>query len=168
VQPGGDGLLATTVATQGGGRLPAFVFAAIGYGIGMYKGIIPGVLVLALAVLNPGCESTNAVMKPTGEVAVPLDATKKRGAVNVRLANLLTFTMPPAAPGLNWEISFHDTRFLKLQTPVLPPKVAGEGSTVTFMAINLGTTRLRFVLVPVSTAQAVAPVDQQDINVVIR
>lgn len=134
----------------------------------MKKGIFPGVFVLALALANPGCESAPAAIKPTGEVAVPLDAAKKRGGVTVRLANLITFTMPPSAPGFVWEISFHDTRYLKQQTPVTPPKVAGEGSTVTFLATNLGSTRLRFVLVPVSTAQAVAPVDQQDINVVIR
>lgn len=136
--------------------------------MGMKKGIFPGLFILALAAVNPGCESTKAAMKPTGEVAVPLDAAKKRGGVTVRLANLVTFTMPPAAPGFIWEISFHDTRYLKQQTPILPPKVAGEGSTVTFMATNIGSTRLRFMLVPVSTAQAVSPVDQQEINLVIR
>ena len=107
-------------------------------------------------------------MKPSGEVAVPLDATKKRGSVRVQLANLITFTMPPAAPGFGWEIAFHDPRFLKQRTEILPPKVAGEGSTVAFLATNVGATRLRFVLVPVSTDRSVLPIDQQDIAVTIR
>lgn len=126
----------------------------------------PLLCVLALAVVQPGCESSN-VMKPSGEVAVPLDAAKKRGTIRVEHSNVVTFTLPPAKPGLIWTISFHDTRLLKQQTPILPPKKAGDGPTVTFMAINLGSTRLRFVLVPESDAQSVAPVDQQDIAVTI-
>lgn len=127
---------------------------------------VPLLLLFAFAVVHSGCGSSNTI-KPTGEVAVPLDATKKRGAVRVEHFNVMTFTLPPAKPGHKWAISFHDTRMLKQQTPILPPKTTGEGPTVTFLAINHGNTRLRFVLVPESDAQAVAPVDQQDITVTI-
>jgi hypothetical protein len=132
------------------------------------RGLVPALLALTLAAINPGCETAQAPLKPSGEVAVPLDASKKSGSVTVRLANVVTFTMPPAAPGFVWEISFHDTRFLKQQTEFLPPKEAGAGSTVTFMATNLGTTRLRFVLVPASNDRSVSPIDRQDIAVTIR
>ncbi len=119
---------------------------------------------LALA----GCASQPVEIKPIGTVAVALNPAKKTGTITIRLANLVAFTLPPAEPNLKWEISFHDTRYLRQQTEFLPPQAEGEGATVSFLALATGSTRLRFVLVPVTAARSVKPVDQQEIRVTIR
>jgi hypothetical protein len=130
--------------------------------------ILPWLAMLAWAAATTGCENAKPAFTPNGAVAVPLDAAKQRGSVTVRLANLVTFAMPPTAPGLVWQISFHDTRYLKQHTDFTPPQTPGAGATVSFVAVSMGTTRLRFVLVPVSLDRSVESVAQQNIVVEIR
>ncbi|MBM3855273.1 MAG: hypothetical protein FJ399_19315 [Verrucomicrobia bacterium] len=130
-------------------------------------GLIAGWLA-ACAVGLVSCASGPAPLKPRGAVAVKLDAAKKRSTVQAGLANLVTITMPPARPGFAWQISFHDSRYLKQQTDFTPPAAADAGPAISFLAINNGNTRLRFVLVPASTNLGVDPVDQQEVVFSIR
>jgi len=124
-------------------------------------------MVASCVLILIGCESSK-VIKPSGDVAVSLDAAKKRGVISVFLSNTLSLTLPPAGPGFNWQIAFHDMRFLKQQTDFRPPKTPDAGPTVTFLAVNMGSTRLRFVLVPVSSEASVTPIDQQEVAVKIQ
>lgn len=116
--------------------------------------------------MGGGCAARTP--KPAGTVAVALDAAKKKGAISVPLANELRLTMPPAPPGHAWQIALHDTRYLKQLSEFLPPKNAGEGTLISFLAMNLGTTRLRFLLAPQAGQSGVDPVDQYELQVRIQ
>lgn len=128
-----------------------------------------GLLLAGSGLALNGCAASKPVeIKPNGTVEVTLDAAKKSGSITVKLANLITFTMPPADPSLEWQISFHDTRYLRQYSEFMPPKEPGAGSTVSFLAMSGGSTRLRFVLVPISESRSVRPQDQQEVRITIR
>jgi hypothetical protein len=127
-----------------------------------WKPLLGAALFSSVLVIS-GCESAD-VLKPSGEVAVSLDAAKKKGSISVFLANILTLTLPPTQPGLAWQIAFHDTRYLKQTTEIVPAKNPEEGSKVSFM----GSTRLRFLLVPVTGGTSVTPIDQQEVVVKVQ
>jgi hypothetical protein len=131
-----------------------------------WKTLLGAALLFSLGIFT-GCESTD-VLKPNGEVAVSLDAAKKKGSTSVLLANIITLTLPPTQPGFSWQIAFHDTRYLKQTTDIVPSKTGEEGSKVSFLAINTGSTRLRFLLVPVSGGASAIPTDQQEVTVKIQ
>ena len=132
-------------------------------------GRLPLALVmLACAAGVTSCETPSGVIKPRGTVSVSLDGVKKRGSITVALANLLAITMPPVKPGLVWQISYHDPRYLKQHSNFTAPTSPETGSTVSFVALVPGATRLRFLLVPADAGRSVDPVDQQEIIVTIR
>lgn len=131
------------------------------------RGLLGLMIGLGAAALT-GCGSGAPAVKAKGTVTVPLDAAKKRVSINASVANIVTLVMPPSPPGHVWQIAFHDTRFLKQQTEFVPPRTPEEGYSVSFLALSFGTTRLRFVLVPVSTGGPVNPVDQQDLIIRIQ
>ena len=127
-----------------------------------------GLIIVAGLAGITGCESSNGALKFSGSVAVSLEAAEKRGRVTARLANLVAITLPPAPPGFEWQLAFHDTRYLKQHTGILLPQNPSEGSTVSFVAVTTGSTRLRFLLLPVTPGRAVDPLDQQELIVTIR
>lgn len=101
-------------------------------------------------------------------MAVALDGAKKKGGITVPLAHELVLTMPPAPPGHAWYIALHDTRYLKQTTDFVPARTPGEGPAITFLASNVGATKLRFLLAPVAQGAAVNPIDQYEVLVRIQ
>ncbi len=121
-------------------------------------------VVTAALLAGGGCASTPE-LKPDGQVAITLDGVKKTGALSLRVANVLALTLPPGREGHVWQIAFHNTSMLKLMHP---PKVDADGRTrVSFLALRLGGTRLKFLLVPANAGASAAPVDQQDVQLSI-
>ena len=114
-----------------------------------------------------GCETRVPVRRPTGTTAITLTAENKVTNHRLRPNHLLALTLPPAPMNHRWIISFHDTRYLKLMTDVLPPANPHEGATVSFHALLPGRTRLRFVLLPLTDRRVVDPADQQELLLTI-
>lgn len=127
-------------------------------------GLAAGLCVLTLAA----CVSAPPVIKPSGMVAAVLDPEKKSSALTMRANHLLTITLPPSAPGHAWQIAFHDPRYLKQMTELKPADVAEVGTTISFVAINIGRTRLRFLLAPIGSDREVRPIDQQELVLTIQ
>ncbi len=124
----------------------------------------PTLLLLLLGLALGGCASEpEGVVKPRGQAPVVLDPAAKRTEQTVTFADLVTLTLPPAAPGLVWKIAAHDVRILRQTTAILPPAAPGAGQTVAFVAIRSGVTRLRFVLVPDTGDRVADPVDTHDV-----
>ncbi|MSU51764.1 MAG: hypothetical protein EXS37_22185 [Opitutus sp.] len=107
--------------------------------------------------------SSGPAITPKGTVKVVLDAEKKSTALAVKTHNLIAITFPPAAAGFGWQISYHDSRYLKQMTDIKPATVAGEGATISFLALNIGRSRLRFLLAPLGTDRESKPIDQQEL-----
>ena len=119
---------------------------------------------LALAA----CSTRAPDLKPQGNAAVTLSADKKSSTATVELYNLITITLPaPKVPGYRWQISFHDARYLKQTTEIVPASAGGAGPTVSFIAATPGRTRLRFMLVPEGSGRVANPVDQQELVLTI-
>ncbi len=130
----------------------------------------PTLIFLGLAFIlfgHAGCRTTTAVVKPKGTVAVTLEAAKKSTSINATVANLVVVTLPPIDPGQAWQISYHDPRFLKQVREIQAGASPDAGPTVSFLALNQGRTRLRFVLLPSATARVADPIDHQELIVTL-
>ena len=112
-----------------------------------------------------GC-GTPAI-KASRTMAVTIEAEAKTRTIDVKPMTQIDLTLPAVDPGFTWQISFHDARFLK-QVQLLKPGAAGEGATVSFITLNAGRTRVRFLLLPKSDGRESAPVDQQEIVMTIQ
>jgi hypothetical protein len=123
---------------------------------------------LACALAGAGCASRPAPLTPRGTATVKLDAKQKRSTFTVRNQHLLVVTLPPTEPTHHWTITYHDTRFLKLMSDVQPPPQPTEGANASFLALNPGRTRLRFVLLPSTNHRTVDPIDQQELILIIQ
>jgi hypothetical protein len=125
-----------------------------------------GIALCALALT--ACSTRAPELKPQGTLPITLSVEKKSTAATAQLFNLITITLPaPKAPGYHWQISFHDTRYLKQTTEILPAAADSAGPTVSFIAKAPGRTRVRFMLVPASSARVADPVDQQELVLTI-
>ncbi len=119
------------------------------------------VLVSAVAVMVlTGCGTP--ALKATRTMAVTVEAEPKTRPLEVKPLTQIDLTLPPVDEGLIWQISFHDGRYLQ-QVRALTAGTGGAGATVSFITLNSGRTRLRFLLLPKSDGRVVAPVDQQEI-----
>ena len=115
-----------------------------------------------------GCATRAPEIKAQGSLQVALSAEKKSTAASAQLFNLVTLTLPPPqARGYHWQISFHDARYLKQTTEIMPAGAAGAGPTISFIAVKPGRTRVRFMLVPVNSNRVVDPLDQQELVLTI-
>jgi hypothetical protein len=124
---------------------------------------------VAAAGLLAGCGTGQVTIAPKGEAPVTLGSEGRRTTHTAQHANRITITLPPAdAATHKWHISSHDARFLKQLTDVLPPKPGETAQTITFLAIRTGTTRLRFVLLPISSAREATPIDAHDLVLTIQ
>lgn len=132
------------------------------------KILSPTLALVALMLAGaPGC-TTRSELTPEGEVAVVLSDDKKTNAVTAQLRNLIAITLPvPKAPGYRWQISFHDVRYLKQMTDIVPGKTPDAGPTISFMARLPGRTRVRFLLLPDTNDRVATPVDAQEVVLAI-
>lgn len=120
------------------------------------------------AFILGGCRSRVNTVTAQGESAIALDTNSKRTTHTAKYANRITLTLPPADLAQHrWEISFHDARFLKQLTEFQPPKNPDEGATIAFLTTRTGTTRIRFVLLPVGNAREATPTDGRDLVLTI-
>ena len=149
------------------GHFQAVVYRAFGHAANRMMRTI-AVALLGWTLAGPGCASRPVPLAPIGTANVKLDPERKSATFTVRNRHLLVLSLPPAAPAHHWEISFHDTRYLKLMSDIQPPAQDGESPTVSFLATTTGRTRLRFVLLPSVDRRRVDPVDQQELIVNIQ
>ncbi len=128
------------------------------------------VLVSALWLALAGCGTpTPPEIKAVGSATVTVDATNRRTSARVALANEVTLVLPPANPaGYVWQISAHDSRFLKQRTEITADADPEKGSTVAFLALRLGLTRIRFVLVKSAGQREIDPVDFREVELTIQ
>jgi len=120
-----------------------------------------------VALLLAGCSSAPDYT-PHGKVTVKVDEEKKRTRGTAHLANLVTIELPAPEPaGYVWQISAHDTRFLKQRTELAPVGAAAGPWAVAFFALRTGTTRIRFLLVPPTGERGKEPVDIEDVVLAI-
>lgn len=126
-------------------------------------GLVAGVL--ALGACATGQQSD---VKFVGTVKVTLETEKKSTEVSIRALNRIEVTLPAAPAGFGWQISFHDSRYLKQLSEVKPTILGGAGDLITFVAINRGKSRLRFLLAPLGNEREARPIDQQELVLTIQ
>lgn len=129
-------------------------------------------VVLAFACGQFGCRSRTRPIQPQGDAAVVLSTTAKRTTHTAKVANRVIVTLPPVDLTTHeWQISAHDTRYLRQLTAFLPPKTPDDGATITFLALQATpgrSTRVRFVLLPAGTAREATPIDGHDLLLAIQ
>ena len=135
--------------------------------------IRPTVLIAIIAVpwlTLAGCSTPkSAELKAVGSATVRVDPENRRTLAKVRLANDVTLVLPPAnPPGYVWLIAAHDSRFLHQRTEIMTAADPAKGSTVTFIAVRLGVTRLRFVLVESAEKTETNPTDFREVELTIQ
>ncbi len=127
----------------------------------------PCAYVVAIALLLfAGCAMGGKALKPVRTVAVTIEPENKTRSIDVQPLTQVDITLPPTVGEQVWQIAFHDARYLKQVSEIVPAKVPGGGATVSFVTINPGRgirTRLRFLLLPRSGAREVAPMDEQEL-----
>ena len=124
---------------------------------------------VALGLVAAACTSRTTDLKSKGSLTVKLDTEAKRTAASVRLGFTVKLELPPAdPPGYIWQISAHDWRFLKQLTDIVPPPAPTGSATVSFLAQQVGGTRVRFILVPPTAGREVNPVDFHEVVITIR
>lgn len=96
-----------------------------------------------------------------------MEAETKTRTIEAKPLTQVDLTLPAVPAGLAWQISFHDARYLKQVQP-LTPGAAGTGATVSFITLNAGRTRVRFLLLPTAAGREASPVDQQEIVMTIQ
>lgn len=106
-------------------------------------------------------------IKASRTMAVVMEAETKTRTIEVKPMTQLDLTLPVVDAAFQWQISFHDARYLKQVEP-LKAGAAGVGSTVSFITLNAGRTRVRFLLLPKSAGRESSPVDQQEIVMTIQ
>lgn len=127
-----------------------------------------GRLVLVACALLAGCASSPSIIVPKGEASVVVDPAQKQTNTTLKMLHRITITLPPAQPsGHEWQIAQHDSRYLQQATEILPSEAPGAGPQISFIAVRPGRTRLRFALVPATTARTVEPVDLREVVVAI-
>ncbi len=130
--------------------------------------VLPPVLaVLALLLVLSGCTTSNKIVTQ-GDATVMFKPQSKRTEQSVELNNRVTVILPPTDPTHVWQIAFHDTRFLPQLSAPTPSKEPGGGISIAFFASRPGTTRLRFVLVPVNAGREAIPTDAHDVVLTVR
>lgn len=124
----------------------------------------------ALCSALAGCGTTKPTeMKALGSVTVKVDASNRRTVAKMQFANEVTLVLPPAhPPGYVWQISAHDSRFLKQRTEITAAADPAKGSTVSFLALRMGVTRLRFVLVESAVKAETDPTDFREVELTIQ
>jgi len=122
-----------------------------------------GLVLLAAGLAFAGCNTGPKRIQPTGEVAANLTAEKKSTELEASAGNRIKITFPPTAAGHAWQISFHDTRYLKQMSEIQPGPAPDTGPSISFLALARGRTRLRFMLLPATRERTAAPVDHQEV-----
>lgn len=120
----------------------------------------------AAGLVLAACTSAPPRIESHGTTPVVLTESQKSTTLTVELHHTVKVVLPPPRePGLAWQISFHDARFLQQQNEITATSDAPP--SVSFLAVREGRTRLRFVLLPATPARAVDPVDHQEVVLTI-
>lgn len=134
-------------------RCPSFFSAAIA---------------IVCAVLA-GCSSGGNSPTPTGEASISLSTTARRTVQTVKLDNVVIIALPPANSTTHaWQIAQHDGRYLQQTSDVVPAAGKDDRATVTFIAARTGTTRLRFLLLPLAAGRQADPLDGHELVLTIQ
>lgn len=124
-------------------------------------------ILLTCATLFVACRSAVVPVKASGEAPVALNPAAKRTEHSAKVANRITVTLPATNPATQvWAISFHDARYLRQTTDIVPPSGSTAAATVSFLALQPTpgrTTRVRFVLLPAESGREATPIDTHDL-----
>jgi hypothetical protein len=122
----------------------------------------------ALSLSCAGCVSAPPEVVITGRVTVTGDPTRRPNRARAGLANEVTVILPPAGPGgYVWRIAQHSADTLKQLTDIVPAKGGTGESTIAFLALRSGLTRLMFTLVPPAEQSEVEPAGLLEIHLTI-
>jgi hypothetical protein len=124
-------------------------------------------LIAGAVLLGAGCRSAPSMK--TREVTLALEVGKTKTTFNIKVGDLVTLELPPVdAPGFGWQVFMKDGRYLKQTTEVVPPKSAGGGATVKFLAMlsteraSNNRTTVRFLLIKQDGSKESQPIDGHD------
>ena len=125
-------------------------------------------LCAALWLTCAGCVEPVVKIKMSGSAKVTIDGTTKQTPGRALLGNEVTIVLPPPSqPGYVWQITAHNSRFLRQLSLIKPIGDPAGESTVSFLAIQVGTTRVRFALVESGNKAEMSPVDMQEVVLAI-
>jgi hypothetical protein len=133
----------------------------------MRRVLPPVIAVLAFLLVLSGCSTSNKIVTQ-GEATVMFKPGSKRTEQAVELNNRVTVILPPTEANQTWQIAFHDARSLPQLAAATPSKEPGGGTSIVFFASRPGTTRLRFVLVPLTSGREAIPTDAHDVVLTVR
>lgn len=125
-------------------------------------------LCAALWLICAGCAEPVMKIKTSGSAKITIDGTTKQTSGKALLGNEATIVLPaPSKPGYVWQITAHNSRFLRQLSLIKPVGDPAGESTVSFLAILAGTTKIRFTLVESDNKAELSPVDIQEVALAI-
>ena len=124
---------------------------------------------LAFAALGLGLADCATRLPPrvvAGKVTVRTDPAVKPTRATVKLANEVTLVLRPArAPGYVWQIAQHNANTLQ-QVKDIGTNAEGE-TTVAFLTLRSGLTRILFTLIPANSPNESQPADVEEVQLQI-
>ncbi len=120
----------------------------------------------ALCLGLAGCATRLPPRVVAGKMTVRTDPAVKPTRATVKLANEVTIVLRPArVPGYVWQIAQHNSNTLK-QVKDITTNAEGE-TTVAFVTLRSGTTRVLFTLLPANNPNESQPADVEDVQLQI-
>jgi len=129
---------------------------------------LPSVLAAVLVLGFGGCVEPVAEIRMSGSVTVTIVAPTKQTSGKALLGNEVVIVLPPPkVAGYVWQITAHNARFLRQRSEITPVTGGAGESRVSFVAIQIGGTKVRFALVAAANQAEIAPVDIQEVALTI-
>lgn len=130
------------------------------------KRVLVAFFLAAMALACAGCGTPAAKEVILGRTTVRADSAAKVTRATVKLAHEVTIVLrPPRTPGYVWQIAQHNSAALRQKTEVAT-NPAGE-TTVAFLTLRTGLTRIMFALVPPNGPAEAEPADVEDVQLTI-
>jgi hypothetical protein len=123
---------------------------------------------LALAALwfgCAGCATTPPKRVAAGKVTVRTDPAVNPTRATVKLAYEVTIVLGRSRPGYGWQIAQHNAGTLQ-QVKDFTTNTDGETS-VAFLTLRGGLTRVLFTLLPVNSPAESQPADVEEVQLLI-
>jgi predicted secreted protein len=130
------------------------------------KKVLVGMILAATAYAVIGCATKLPQRVVAGHDVVRADPAVKPTRATVKIAHEVKIVLrPPKTPGYVWQIAQHNSLTLEQKTDIVT-NADGETS-VSFLALRNGTTRVLFTLVPPNSPAESQPEDVEDVQLKI-
>jgi hypothetical protein len=130
------------------------------------KKVLIALAVATLVCGGAGCATKLPARVIAGHDVVRADPAVKPTRATVKVAHEVKIVLrPPKTPGYVWEIAQHNSLTLEQKTDIVT-NADGETS-VSFLALRNGTTRVLFTLVPPNSPAESQPEDVEDVQLKI-